>query len=71
MDTQGLWDDTDGLFYDRLVTPDGDRVPVKVRSMVGVIPMLAAAVIDERMLDRSLDVAKQLPRLLRPRPDRP
>ena len=44
IDTQGLWDDTDGLFYDRLVTPDGTTVPVKVRSMVGIIPTLAAAV---------------------------
>ena len=50
IDTQGLWDDTDGLFYDRLVTPDGTQVPVKVRSMVGVIPTLAAAVVDEELL---------------------
>ena len=48
----GLWDDADGLFYDRLVTPDGTAVPVKVRSMVGIIPLLAAVVIDEGMLDR-------------------
>ena len=52
-DDQGLWDDTDGLFYDRLVTPDGTAVPVKVRSMVGIIPMLAAGVVDEAMLDRA------------------
>ncbi len=65
IDTQGLWDDTDGLFYDRLVTPDGTHVPVKVRSMVGVIPTLAAAVVDEEMLLQSLVVAKQFPRLLR------
>ncbi len=65
LDTQGLWDDTDGLYYDRLVTPDGTAVPVKVRSMVGVIPVLAAAVIDEGMLDQSLAVGRALPRLLR------
>ena len=47
MDDQGLWDDADGLFYDRLLTPDGTAVPVKVRSMVGIIPLLAAAVVDE------------------------
>ncbi len=45
--SQGLWDETDGLYYDRLVTPSGTAVPVKVRSMVGMIPALAAAVIDE------------------------
>ena len=59
MDSQGLWDETDGLFYDRLLTPDGTAVPVKVRSMVGIIPALAAAVIDEQMLDRALTVSKQ------------
>src|SRR3954447_5245756 len=61
---QGLWDDADGLFYDRLVTGDGTAVPVEVRSMVGIIPMLAAAVIDESMLDRVLQVGKSFPRFL-------
>ncbi len=64
MDTQGLWDDTDGLFYDRLISADGTAVPVRVRSMVGIIPMLAAAVVDESTVARSLVVAKQFPRLL-------
>jgi hypothetical protein len=59
IDAQGLWDETDGLYYDRLLTPDGTAVPVKVRSMVGIIPMLAAAVIDEQMLERALTVSKQ------------
>jgi hypothetical protein len=61
---QGLWDDADGLFYDRLDTPDGTAVPVKVRSMVGIIPMLAAGVIDEAMLDRVLKVGKGFPGFL-------
>ena len=42
LDEQGLWDEGDGLFYDRLVTPSGYSVPVKTRSMVGIIPALAA-----------------------------
>lgn len=61
---QGLWDDADGLFYDRLDTPDGTAIPVKVRSMVGIIPMLAAGVIDEAMLDRVLTVGKSFPGFL-------
>ncbi len=65
METQGLWDDVDGLFYDRLVTPDGTPVPVKVHSMVGIIPMLACAVVDEQSLQQGILVGKQLPRLLR------
>jgi hypothetical protein len=61
---QGLWNETDGLFYDRLVAPDGTTVSVEVRSMVGIIPMLAAGVIDEAMLDRALRVGKSFPKFL-------
>ena len=53
MDSSGVWDDADGLYYDKLVTPDGTAVPVKVRSMVGIIPLLAAVVLDEGVLDRA------------------
>ncbi len=56
---QGLWDETDGLFYDRLVTPSGAQVPIKVRSMVGIIPVLGAAVVDEHDLQRALAFGKQ------------
>ena len=59
IDSQGLWDEQDGLYYDRLNTPDGSAVPVKVRSIVGIIPMLAAAVADEQMLDRALMISRQ------------
>ena len=55
----GLWDEADGLYYDRLVTPSGAVVPVKVRSMVGIIPVLAAVVIGESDLQQSLVVGKQ------------
>ncbi len=59
MERQGMWDDADGLFYDRIVTPDGGVVPVKVHSMVAIIPVLAVAVIDERMLDRTVAPGKR------------
>ncbi len=64
LDQQGLWDDADGLFYDRLITPSGYPVPVKVRSMVGIIPALAAAVIDGSMLDSALAFGKLFKRFL-------
>src|SRR5262249_33073042 len=59
LETQGLWDETDGLNYDRLVTPDGTAIPVKVRSMVGIIPALAAIVVAEQMLLGSQLMGKQ------------
>ena len=64
LDQQGLWDDTDGLFYDRLVTPSGYSVPVKTHSMVGIIPALAAGVIDGGMLDNALTMNKNFTRFL-------
>jgi hypothetical protein len=43
LDTSGLFDVEDGFFYDRLTYPDGTQAPIKVQSLVGVIPVLAAA----------------------------
>ena len=62
--SQGLWDETDGLYYDRLVTPSGEAVPVKVRSMVSIIPALTAVVIDENDLQHALTMGKQFANLL-------
>jgi hypothetical protein len=62
--SQGLWDEADGMYYDRLVTPSGTAVPVKVRSMVGVIPALAAFVLQEDDLRSSIMVGKQFADLL-------
>jgi len=39
----GMWDSADGFFYDQLVQPDGRKVPLKVTSVVGIIPVMAAA----------------------------
>jgi hypothetical protein len=64
LESQGLWDDADGLYYDCLVTPDGTAVPVKVRSMVGMIPLLAVGVVDESILRLALVVGKQFAGLL-------
>jgi hypothetical protein len=44
-DEVGLWDEEDGFFYDVLRRPDGSSVPLKVRSVVGLMPLVAATVI--------------------------
>jgi hypothetical protein len=59
MTVQGMWDESDGLFYDRIAVPGGDVVPVRVHSMVGIIPMLAVAVIDEQQLEQSVAPGRQ------------
>jgi hypothetical protein len=53
------------MFYDRIITPDETVVPVRVRSIVGMIPMLAVGTVGEDGLDRSLQVGKQFARFLR------
>jgi hypothetical protein len=58
LDGLGLWDEQDGLYYDRLKTPSGQAVPVKVRSMVGIIPALAAVAIGEDDVRQALAVGK-------------
>jgi hypothetical protein len=47
-----LWDDQDGFFYDTLRLDDGARFPLKVRSMVGLIPLFAVETLEPEMLDR-------------------
>lgn len=45
-----LWDPDDGFFYDVLRLPNGRSVPLEVRSMVGLIPLLAVTVIDQETM---------------------
>jgi mannosylglycerate hydrolase MGH1-like protein len=49
-DNSGLWDEEDGFFYDVMRMPDGTTVPLKVRSLVGLLPLCAATVFDAEVL---------------------
>jgi hypothetical protein len=46
-----LWDPDDEFFYDVLRLPDGRAMPLRVRSIVGLIPLLAVTVIDEKTME--------------------
>jgi hypothetical protein len=46
-----LWDEADGFYYDVLRFPDGRVVPLPVRSLVGLIPLLAVTAIDQETMD--------------------
>jgi hypothetical protein len=48
---QGLWDEADGFYYDHLHS-DGAQIPLKVRSMVGLIPLIAVEVLEQRVISR-------------------
>jgi hypothetical protein len=49
---QRLWDDEDGFFYDVLSTSDGTRTPLRVRSMVGLLPLAATTTLGEATTSR-------------------
>ena len=60
MTTTGMWSDDEAMFFDVVRRPDGSAVPVKVRSMVGVIPMFALAVVHEHQMARMPDFVDRL-----------
>jgi hypothetical protein len=64
LESQDLWDETDGFFYDQLRLPDGGTLPLKVRSIVGIMPLLGVAAIDEEIVDRAEGVNKRASDLL-------
>jgi len=47
-----LWDDVDGFFYDVLQLPDGEEHFLKIRSMVGLIPLFAVETLEPEVIDR-------------------
>jgi len=51
-DGMSLWHETDGFFYDVVRLPSGEQRPIEVRSLVGLIPLLATAAVDYRVIDR-------------------
>ena len=67
MERLNVWDEADGMYYDKLVSADGAEIHVKIRSMVGIIPLLAAVVVDEHVIARATTVGKQFSRLVEAR----
>jgi hypothetical protein len=54
----GMWDEEDGFYYDVLRLPDGSAQRLKVRSMVGLLPMCAATVVEDWQRDRLPEVER-------------
>ncbi len=51
MDGTGLWDDTDGFYYDHLFV-DGKSIPIRVRSLVGLFPLTTGVVLEEDLINK-------------------
>jgi hypothetical protein len=65
----GLWNDEDEFYYDVLHLPDGRMVPLKVRSMVGLIPLFAVETLEPELLERLPDFRRRLEWFLDYRPE--
>jgi hypothetical protein len=68
-DGHDLWDEEDGFFYDVLHTPDDGRRPLKIRSLVGLIPLLAVQTLEPDVLDRHQGFRRRLEWFIANRPD--
>ena len=64
-----LWDEQDQFFYDKLTTGAGSPITLRVRSMVGLIPLFAVETLEPDLLERVPDFHGRLKWLLKHRPD--
>src|SRR5262249_46084480 len=68
-DDTGMWDEEDGFFYDVLRLPTGQARRLKVRSMVGLLPLCAATVFEADLLAKYPEVGERLGWFLGSRPE--
>ncbi len=64
-----LWDEEDGFYYDALRMPDGRQSPLKVRSIVGLIPLFAVAVLELETLEQFPGFKKRMQWFIKNRPE--
>ncbi len=66
---EGMWDDEDGFYYDVMRLPDGTATRLKVRSMVGLLPLAAATVFTGETVERHPALMARLATLLARHPE--
>ncbi len=66
---QSLWDEEDEFYYDEIITSKGDYFPLKVRSMVGLIPLFAVQVLEPYLVSHLPKFCSRLEWFLKFRPD--
>ena len=65
----GLWDEEDGFYYDRIARADGSEIPLKIRSIVGLLPMIAVAVAPGNTISRLPNFKKRMAWFMENRPE--
>jgi hypothetical protein len=68
-DDISLWDEDDGFYYDALHLPNGDHFALKIRSMVGLIPLFAVEILEPETLAAMPGFARRLSWFVENRPD--
>lgn len=66
---RGLWDEADGFYYDVLRFPDGQAMPLKITSAVGLVPLFCVETLEPEMLERLPAFASRLEWVFRFRPE--
>ena len=64
-----LWDAKDGFYYDVLQLPEGQALPLKVRSMVGLIPLFAVETLEPEMVDHLPGFKRRMQWFIENRPE--
>jgi hypothetical protein len=64
----GLWDEEDGIYYDHLHV-DGRSIPLRVRSLVGLLPLIAVEILEDEVVDRLPGFRKRMRWFLENRKD--
>ncbi len=68
-EAHSLWNSEDGFYYDVLFRADGQHIPLKVRSIVGLIPLFAVEVLDENLLIKLPEFKARMNWFIKNRPD--
>ena len=61
---QGLWDESDAFYYDALHLPDGTSMPLRIHSMIGLLPVLPATSVPRRAAQLGAAFGKHFSRFL-------
>jgi len=69
VDGVGIWDEEDGFYYDVLHISDGQKMPLKIRSLVGLVPLFAVQTLEPGLLERVPNFTRRIQWYVENRPE--
>jgi len=64
-----LWDEKDGFYYDEVTLPDGKSIPIKLRSLVGLVPLFASLTVERDTMQKLPEFRRKVAWFLKNRPE--